>query len=62
MDQTNPAHPLEATVNNDAIQKVKEFITVYGPYITLSLIVFRFYTQFRLNKTLARVEEKLTKR
>lgn len=62
MADTNPAHPLEAQVNNDAIQKVKEFITVYGPYITLSLIVFRFYTQFRLNKTLARVEEKLTKR
>ena len=60
MEPSNfPPHPLETKQSEEGIKKVQEFVVTYGPYITLALILFRFYTQFRLNKTLARIEKKL---
>lgn len=52
-------HPLAIQNDEETARKIKEFVTTYGPYITLAFFVYRFYTQLRLNKTLARIEKGL---
>jgi hypothetical protein len=57
--ENQPDHPLTNQESQQGIDAAREFISTYGPYITLAFIVFRFYTQMRLNKTLARIEKGL---
>lgn len=61
LEQVNTNHPLmqQAGINQDSINAVKQFVTTYGPYITIGLFLYKMYGSYKLNKTLTQILKKL---
>ena len=57
----NPTHPLTAAMKSNGVdtEAVKQFITTYGPYITIALFLYKMYGNYKLNKTLTTILKKL---